>query len=95
MKIFYRPVPNAQDLLDKNSVTMEELVIPDQILQDFRHALIKSTDLLPISARKFQEWDVALLDRRENGKSAQEVTDTLSRLGIMKDMTSEYKALYE
>lgn len=95
MKVFYCSAANTQELLDKNTITMEELFLPDPILLDFHHVLQKSTNLLPISARKFQSWDVALLDRWENGESAQEVIDTMGKLGIAKDLNDERRALYE
>ena len=63
MKIFYKDVDNPQELLHNNQTSMEELELPSTSLADFRAALVNSTSLLPGSARKFQDWQVGLLDR--------------------------------
>ena len=95
MKVFYRSEPNVQETLDENSASVEELFLPRLILKDFSHTLERSNNLLPPSARKFQTWNVALLDRCENGSSAQEVADTLSNLGLAKDLQDERQYLYK
>lgn len=95
MKVFHCAITNVQRLLDENSVSMEELFLPTQILEDFCRVLDQSNRQLPTSARKFQSWDVALLDRSESIISAQEFTNTMSELGIAKDSQDESKYLYD
>ena len=63
MKIFYKPVDDPQKLLEEQGNPLEELFIPPPILQEFITVLRESTDLLPQSARNFQEWSVGLLER--------------------------------
>lgn len=67
MKIFYRALPDhpqssspsASSLLDEH----EELRLSAPVLSEFTAALTHSTDLLPLSARTYQDWTVGLLDR--------------------------------
>ena len=63
MKIFYKSVDDPQELLEKQSNSVEELFLPPPILQEFIASLKQSTTLLPQSARNFKEWSVGLLDR--------------------------------
>lgn len=63
MKIFYQSVEDPQKLLEEQSNLLEELFIPAPILQEFITMLTDSTNLLPQSARGFQEWTVGLLER--------------------------------
>jgi len=66
MKIFYQLTDRPQELLDENSTSLEELVIPEPALEEFGQTLKESTEILPQSARTFQEWQVGLLDRYES-----------------------------
>ena len=62
MKIFYRSVSEPSSLAEKHFMVMEELRLPDYVLHSL-HANLKATSrFLPAIARKFQEWDVGLLD---------------------------------
>jgi hypothetical protein len=63
MKVFYKSISNAKEVLEKNSFSHEELLFPDNVFEALRHALEESRGLLPESARKFQEWNVGLLER--------------------------------
>jgi hypothetical protein len=65
MKVFYKHLPNPEEFLDKNGSNCEELVVPRDDLTDFAQTLEQSTEILPDSARKFQDWQVGLLDRWE------------------------------
>ena len=47
-------------------MTVEELELPLAIIGEIRRGLEVSTNILPISARKLQEWHVGLLDRFDN-----------------------------
>jgi ubiquitin-protein ligase E3 D len=69
LKIFYQKTYDAQKLLDEHQASLEELRLPKLIFEPFKQALIDSTDLLPPSARKFQEWTIGLIDRYERHKS--------------------------
>lgn len=69
LKIFYQETNNAQKLLDEHQASLEELPLPESVFQSFRNALIQSTDLLPPSARKFQDWTIGLMDRYERRTS--------------------------
>ena len=66
MKIFYRVVNDPAEMLDKYQTSLEEIFLPAEILEDFHKSLVQSTTMLPPAARKFQEWQVGLLDRYEN-----------------------------
>lgn len=67
MKILYQQVANARDVLDKQHTSVEELTLPVHVLESIRASLEESTALLPLSARKFQNWDVGLLARFDSG----------------------------
>ena len=62
MKIFYREINDPQRILDSNATSIEELSLPDNAKDEFYHALRESTESLPVPARKFQDWNVGLLD---------------------------------
>jgi hypothetical protein len=83
-KVFYQPVPNPQELLDANHNTLEELILPQSILDEFSTSLIASTKILPESARSFKEWSVGLLGRYErNPISGMEQQPLANKLGPM------------
>jgi ubiquitin-protein ligase E3 D len=63
MKIFYRSIAYPEALLTQNSLEYEELCLPLQVLTELHDTLKRSSNSLPISARKFKEWDVGLIDR--------------------------------
>ncbi|KAH0842138.1 hypothetical protein FOPE_07402 [Fonsecaea pedrosoi] len=65
MKVFYKSLSNPEEFLDGAGSNCEELVVPEEDFSDFRRTLEESTEILPPSARTFQEWDVGLLDRWE------------------------------
>ena len=69
MKVFYKDIENPMAMLDENSSTLEELRLPSPLLAEFEEALRDGTNLLPQSARKFQDWNVAILDRYERHAS--------------------------
>jgi ubiquitin-protein ligase E3 D len=69
LKIFYQETDDAQKLLDEHQASLEELQLPGPIFESFKTALIESTDLLPPSARKFQDWTIGLIDRYERRTS--------------------------
>ena len=66
MKVFYKSIPNPDEFLEGNEgVNHEELIVPGADFLDFKQTLQQSTDVLPDSARTFQDWTVGLLDRWE------------------------------
>ena len=66
MKVFYKSIPNPEEFLDgSEGSNHEELVVPREDFADFKQILQGSTDVLPDSARAFQDWQVGLLDRWE------------------------------
>ena len=75
MKVFYKDVEDPVKLLDEHSSTVEELALPKQELEELRRTLVDSAQILPQSARTFQEWRVGLLDRYEEHPSGQGAMD--------------------
>lgn len=63
MKVFYLHVADPHKILDELSTTVEELFLPAPVMGMLEETLRESTNLLPPAARKFQAWDVGLLDR--------------------------------
>jgi hypothetical protein len=64
-KILWKSAPaQRQDtLLDKQSMTEGEIEIPDFEFDALKGLLEQSAILLPENAQRFQEWNVALLER--------------------------------
>jgi len=67
MKVLYQRIENARALLEKQSTSLEELPLPAHVLESISNSLIESTASLPLSARRFQSWDVGLLGRFDGG----------------------------
>ncbi|KAL8641571.1 MAG: hypothetical protein Q9226_008617 [Calogaya cf. arnoldii] len=63
MKIYYKIVQNPEELLEQQSLKVDELQLPIEVFQALRSDIKFSTQLLPVPARKFQDWDVGLLER--------------------------------
>ena len=65
MKIFWKPVSGsiAEKLMDTEGV--EELILPQETIVEIERDLVESASLLPRTNRKFQDWDVGLMDRWE------------------------------
>jgi ubiquitin-protein ligase E3 D len=63
MKVFWKAVTKkeAVKLMD----TVEEVPLPSEAIQEISTCLHDSALLLPPSARRFQGWDVGLLERWE------------------------------
>jgi hypothetical protein len=63
MKVFWKVVTEkeAAKLVD----TVEEVPLPSEAIMEISKCLRDSTLMLPPSARKFQGWDVGLLERWE------------------------------
>ncbi|KAL8686404.1 MAG: hypothetical protein Q9224_005457 [Gallowayella concinna] len=63
MKIYYKPIQNPTEMIEQQSLKIDELQLPTSILRYLHSDLIASTKLLPIPARSFQDWAVGLLER--------------------------------
>jgi hypothetical protein len=63
MKIFHKPISNPKEVLEKNSFSHEQLLFPEYVFESLKGAFEESAELLPVSARMFQDWDVGLLER--------------------------------
>jgi hypothetical protein len=68
MKVFWKAVSasSAAKLMESNGV--EEVSLPAEVLLELRNALQHSAFVLPPSARRFQDWDVGILDRFEESR---------------------------
>jgi hypothetical protein len=75
MKVFYKEIDNPVDLLDEHNSTLEELALPEQEVAQLKQTLSNSAQILPQSARTFQEWQVGLLERYEKDPSGQGAMD--------------------
>jgi hypothetical protein len=64
-KILWKLAPAQRHdvLLDKQSMTEGEIEVPDFEFDALKHSLDQSAALLPESARLFQDWNVAVLER--------------------------------
>jgi hypothetical protein len=68
-KILWGSAPEQRQytLLDKQSMTEGEIEVPDFEFEALKSSLEKSAFLLPESAQRFQDWNVALLERFVTG----------------------------
>ncbi|OKL57828.1 hypothetical protein UA08_07283 [Talaromyces atroroseus] len=70
MKVLYQNVSDVEGILEPDNgapapLSLEELFLPENIYDELAQALQYSNRLLPVSARTFREWNVALLGRLE------------------------------
>lgn len=64
MKVFYqRQTWQPLKPGEPESATIEDVEFPEQLFKDLERTLEESQRLLPPTARKFQGWDVGLIDR--------------------------------
>lgn len=63
MKILWKPVENISEMLDNHHFSHEHLLFPPHVYESLRRTLENSRLILPESARKFQDWNVGLLER--------------------------------
>jgi ubiquitin-protein ligase E3 D len=76
MKVFYKSAPDPAEFLETNeALTYEELIVPDEDFADFKTTLQQSTDVLPDTARTFQDWQVGLLDKWEKSATGTATMD--------------------
>ncbi|OQE18964.1 hypothetical protein PENFLA_c020G02284 [Penicillium flavigenum] len=74
MKVFYQTSPDVDVLLHPeighpSPLSVEELELPSMIFEAMSQALTKSNQMLPLSARRFNEWQVGLLSRFRREKA--------------------------
>ena len=62
MKIFWLPASESKEDVN-NSFSVEDVQLPPVPFRALRNALVESAELLPESSKKFQEWNVGLLER--------------------------------
>lgn len=68
MKIFWKSIsPTEADKL-LNSTTHEEVSLPSETILEIEKCLQDSAFFLPPSGRKFQDWDVGLLEKFDGGE---------------------------
>ncbi|KAJ5766611.1 uncharacterized protein N7511_004227 [Penicillium nucicola] len=68
MKVFYRECADVDALLhpeigNPSPLSVEDLELPSMIFEALEAALRGSNSLLPVSARRFAEWEVGVLGR--------------------------------
>ncbi|KAJ5632902.1 hypothetical protein N7490_009241, partial [Penicillium lividum] len=68
MKVLYQTLEDVDLILNRDMgrpspLSVEELELPSMIFEALSDALVHSNQMLPISARRFNEWTVGLLDR--------------------------------
>jgi ubiquitin-protein ligase E3 D len=66
MKVFWKYIDNstANGLVESDSI--EEVSLPMEAILEIEANLRSSAQFLPPGGRKFQGWDVGLLERFEN-----------------------------
>ncbi|KAJ5930615.1 hypothetical protein N7466_006108 [Penicillium verhagenii] len=68
MKVLFQTTEDVDSMLNRDMgrpspLSLEELELPSMIYQALWIALTRSNQMLPLSARNFNEWTVGLLDR--------------------------------
>ncbi|KAL8990933.1 MAG: hypothetical protein Q9169_007992 [Polycauliona sp. 2 TL-2023] len=63
MKLYYKGIHNPEELLEQQSLKIDELRLPTEIYQVVYSDIKSITQLLPTPAQKFQDWTVGLLER--------------------------------
>lgn len=63
MKLMWKHLEKPKEMLDTHQFSHEDLSLPDHVYQTLSRTLKNSSDILPESARKFQDWNVGLLER--------------------------------
>ena len=67
MKVFYQAhnatVSQHDNIKDQTAAELEEVYLPPYIYQELRKSLHESNQALPTSIRKYQDWDIGLLER--------------------------------
>ena len=77
MKILYQVVQSSADVLDRHQSTVDELSLPQSVMQQLQKDLDASNSILPDPARRLQSWHVALLDRFDPGCESEAIFQRL------------------
>lgn len=85
MKVFFRK-QTWQPLQpgESESASVEEVEFPEDLYEELEDALRLSQRLLPPTTKKFQGWDVGLLERFDVGEMAK-----VNSYDDLKDLESE------
>jgi hypothetical protein len=63
MKVFYKRVSNPSSLLEANSRSVEEVILPSSTVAHLHQSLERTRQLIPSSARNLQDWQAAVIQR--------------------------------
>lgn len=74
MKVLFQDVADTEELLNPGtgkvtSLSLEELELPAKMYHAVHDILTERSRMLPLSARRFREWRVGLMNRFERGRS--------------------------
>jgi len=68
MKVFYeKKTWRPLQLGEPESASIEDVEFPEELFEELRTVLERSQRVLPPTARKFQGWEVGLLQRFDQG----------------------------
>lgn len=81
MKAYHKPLFNPSDFLNRNSTSHEHLLFPSGLYKSLVECLEESKRLLPVAARRFQEWDVGILERFD-GRDVRVVGEEGAEVGV-------------
>ncbi|KAJ5594437.1 uncharacterized protein N7459_000645 [Penicillium hispanicum] len=75
MKVFFQETDDVDAIINRDLgkpslLSVEELELPGMIFQALSDALLASNQMLPLSARRFNEWQVGLLSRFSRRETA-------------------------
>lgn len=63
MKIFWQATSKGDEILQERSSSFEEIILLPELFQKLSMVLDANANMIPSSARRFQEWNVSLLAR--------------------------------
>lgn len=75
MKVFYQETVDLDKLLSPDlgkatPLSVEELELPSMVFRVLHSALNDTNQMLPVSARTFNDWQVGLLSRFRRDRAA-------------------------
>ena len=68
MKVFWKSVSEEEATLLFNQEGVEQIPLPVEAIDEMKDSLSASAQLLPLSARIFQDWKVGLWRKYEDGR---------------------------
>ena len=69
MKVFWEIKQDLDTTADKLSASFETVKLPTVVYAAVVNAFKSNSTLLPASARRFQDWNVSLLERFQDERS--------------------------